>query len=88
MHLHRATFVGTTPFPLDMLRYDTCFPWDSQDASRIATSVRGTRDTLPDGTPPPIVVATYKPNASWEWTKGRWATFGWTLIRSNVEKRR
>lgn len=68
------TFVvsGNGHFPLDMLRYDCCWPATSIDASvieRMGDLPHGERDV-------PIGLTTASKNAP---TVGRWKSFGWTV---------
>jgi hypothetical protein len=61
---------GSGDFPLDMLRYDRCWPAHADDASRINPSrVAGRareRQIGLCGLKPPTV--------------GRWASFGWKVV--------
>jgi hypothetical protein len=60
--------VGASSFPIDMLRYDFCFPDTQQDVN--AMDVRGSRcvtlvsRAAHDGVP----------------TRDRWKSFGWEVI--------
>jgi hypothetical protein len=59
-------------FPIDMLRYDSCYPAAEEMAARIeATFRRGHYETTQ--------VTLVKPNGG-EPTVGRWNSFGWTVI--------
>lgn len=63
---------GTSPFPLDMLRYDNCFPADQESVEQMTPNglagirlVRlkryiSTKDQMP--------------------TSARWASFGWKVL--------
>ena len=39
MHTHRARITTSSPFPLDMLRYDACWPESGQDTVAIEKSL-------------------------------------------------
>lgn len=57
------------PFPVDMLRYDRCWPATTEDAVAMSNAQRRARPTtarvtLVSGEPP---------------TEGRWRSFGWTV---------
>jgi hypothetical protein len=71
----RYSFVvtGTSTFPADMLRYDACWPCDSETVDIIMDApVKGTiRRAVLMGTTPP--------------TDARWASFGWRVV--NMTKR-
>ena len=68
------TVTGTGEFPFDMLRYDRCFPEDSESAGAMNTplmrdyskprSVTLRRDNVSKNTRP---------------TRDRWSSFGWTV---------
>jgi hypothetical protein len=60
---------GSGEFPVDMLRYDTCFPLTENDAHVIALQ-RGTRQVT-------LVRRSLVPT---EPTAGRWQSFGWRII--------
>jgi hypothetical protein len=68
------TVTGTSMFPVDMLRYDACFPDHSEDAITLAGSCdsRSTRRErklrLRSMLKPP--------------TMGRWESFGWTVTET------
>lgn len=64
---------GRGQFPIDMLRYDGCYPRHEADSGRIEVSFqRGNFNveqqislTLPGKEPP---------------TEARWSSFGWTVV--------
>lgn len=66
---------GSGAFPVDMLRYDTCYPATETDSSRIIDSHRarstGEREIRLRG---PVSINHPTP--------GRWSSFGWTLVAS------
>jgi hypothetical protein len=72
---------GRFPFPVDMLRYDYCYPVrEAEDSYNIAASIR--RDT--NG---PVRIKLrrtieHKGNLP---TSGRWSSFGWTVIESTIK---
>lgn len=76
---------GGTQFPLDMLRYDCCWPASSDDVANIHGSLM--REFRVPATPPEppkhrkvklITVGSNKTDAARRVTAGRWASFGWT----------
>lgn len=69
---HIFTVQGNTRFPVDMLRYDGCFPATSEDASALNASI--------DDDPQVRSVTLYKVwERDWQPTRGRWQSFGWTV---------
>ena len=76
---------GTGDFPIDMLRYDRCSPYSSQDAGKIGSG--GLADYCDTRTVKLIRFTqgkgkNYKDNP----TNDRWKSFGWAV--SNVEFRK
>lgn len=71
-----AVVRGSTFFPVDMLRYDRCFPRNSQDAARISShcdpSVRREECDIEV-----CRYATSRREAE-NFTVDRWASFGWS----------
>lgn len=70
---HHFTVEGSGPFPIDMLRYDHCWPETEQSSSgQIYDSFISRRKNFPRykialvGVMPP--------------TRARWESFGWKLI--------
>ena len=78
------TVEGTYPFPVDMLRYDACWPATSEDAVQLAESLafRRRKDA---GTQAGILEGKRKrqvklyTNAQNRPTVGRWESFGWKV---------
>lgn len=67
-----ATVVGEGAFPLDMLRYDQCWPAQQGDADAIESQGRRS-----------IMLAKHQRGPSNPgWSPERWSTFGWTLQES------
>jgi hypothetical protein len=64
----RITVRGTGAFPLDMLRYDACYPFASDDIEAI-TNDRCARNVR-------LIVTHAAP------TPDRWASFTWPIIHS------
>lgn len=72
-------------FPLDMLRYDCCWPATSEDAAKLVKAIRG--EYLSKDKHPSIRIATYvqnKKEAKVPWTTARWASFGCVLSNPNT----
>ncbi|MEK6878462.1 MAG: hypothetical protein AABY22_02585, partial [Nanoarchaeota archaeon] len=63
-------------FPLDMLRYDECFPYNQEDVDKIH------KTNNPEGfiCPNRIKLKGYVRNKSDKPTEDRWLSFGWKVI--------
>jgi hypothetical protein len=71
-YLQKATVTGRGGFPLDMLRYDSCWPSSPDDVSKIHASFIE-RDTYS------ITLSRTTDSARSQWTADRWFSFGWAL---------
>jgi hypothetical protein len=68
------TVAGRGEFPIDMLRYDQCWPADGNAASDILHSLR----------PGPLERREIKlRSAARQITPDRWSSFLWTVIKEN-----
>jgi hypothetical protein len=65
---------GKGHFPLDMLRYDGCWPTHSDDVAAIGSSFLRDR-RVPETAPFQVSLTGYRPP-----TEARWRSFGWTLV--------
>lgn len=70
----RFTVQGRYPFPMDMLRYDSCWPADTLSANAIGLS--GSLRSIDDDKEPKITLLTWSTGI----TPDRWRSFGWTVI--------
>lgn len=79
------TVAGTSNFPLDMLRYDCCFPQGSEDVSQMVYSEDHhlRTDAIKNKVPFKVTLVC----AHEHFTPGRWASFGWSVIRCVVDHR-
>jgi hypothetical protein len=71
---------GRYPFPIDMLRYDRCWPASSDDAARIDYSrLPGNREVY--------IIKLYMAadHAGAVPTAARWSSFGWTVLAEHTE---
>ena len=71
----RFTVEGRGEFPLDMLRYDRCFPRTGEDAEMMLTPpdhLRSPRQVT--------LVALARENRYWQPTEGRWLSFRWAVV--------
>ncbi len=69
-YVHRFTVEGSGSFPLDMLRYDGCYPRDSNAVSHMISKE-----------PRQIDLTTVMPGKDWQPTSARWSSFGWSVAR-------
>jgi hypothetical protein len=74
------TVVGGSQFPVDMLRYDACWPRDPESVGRITSSLstrvpRARRELQVN-----LISNVKRP------TSGRWQSFGWYVVKSEEVK--
>lgn len=85
MKLYRTFFkvrgAGGLPFPIDMLRYDQCFPVSSADASAIENA-----HTHLD--PIEVGLEHWGLTQTWAPTSARWLSFLWHVDPHSVEVHR
>lgn len=72
---HRIEVTGHGPFPIDMLRYDQCYPTDPQAVADITRQDRRT-----------VALSKMTSTRFSAFTPGRWASFGWKISDEEVEK--
>lgn len=76
------TVEGHTPFPIDMLRYDSCFPAHEKDSHLIIRTLDETI-TPPLGPEPyRVEVSTLRDHRTHAMilTPARWKSFGWRVM--------
>ena len=71
---------GQLHFPIDMLRYDGCFPARGEDASRI----EGTFEHGRSREPVRVRLFKWSDAKSWKPEFGRWASFMWSVDRESI----
>lgn len=76
-----STFVveGVFPFPIDMLRYDQCFPVTGNDAAEIEASINRERDAEGKRRKFSVKLTTVS-HAGLYPTTARWESFGWKVV--------
>lgn len=75
--LHKFKVQGRGHFPIDMLRYDSCFPYSGTDSGEIQSRL----ERRPaEGV---IELGAYH-NKNWKPTTGRWDSFLWKVIEHTV----
>jgi hypothetical protein len=67
--VRRFTVTGTGRFPLDMLRYDSCWPATQDDVRRLDHW-----QEMTGGAPRSVLMESAN-----EPTRDRWSSFGWTV---------
>jgi hypothetical protein len=79
--LYKQTFTveGCFNFPLDMLRYDRCTPYEQIDVDRVEASVRHDRNLRT------IKLVRFITNKKNQPTIDRWASFGWNVHPWSIE---
>lgn len=75
MRLHRFTVEGfpDAGFPIDMLRFDTCWPRSQEDAEKIATQLTARGTEIEAGRVRVTLSGMQEP------TLARWKSFGWSV---------
>ena len=74
------TVAGKGPFPLDMLRYDCCYPMESGDALEIEKSLEDR------GCQKAHTVRLFARSAERRVTDGRWESFRWHVVSMTDER--
>lgn len=64
--------IGPAPFPVDMFRYNRCWPFGMDDSITIEKTLNGEVDY-----PPGLIHLETDDDRV---TEERWASFGWTVI--------
>lgn len=79
---HSVTVQGRGSFPIDMLRYDCCWPRDQEAAAHLSSSLaRWARPDTADGQEQvrSVEVTTVRSLKAYPFTDARWASFGWVV---------
>ena len=72
LYRHEFTVSGRDTFPVDMLRYDACWPDTSESAIQLLSE-----DTRA------VMLVCWRPKL-WVPTIGRWQSFGWHVTKHSV----
>jgi hypothetical protein len=75
---HEFEVTSKYPFPLDMLRYDSCFPSRSEDGAQIMWSIDRDNQGLIE--PRTVRLVHHDERKHWTPTIGRWSSFLWTVV--------
>lgn len=84
---YKFRVIGRGEFPYDMLRYDGCYPYDSESAAKLATPpvYRGEEVYAKFRHERRVIsLGTWKDQKYWQATAARWSSFGWTLINESL----
>ena len=81
LYEHEATVEVKGAFPVDMLRYDRCYPASEEDAKAIARSL-----ARPGREPCRVTVKALSPSRE-HWKKARWRSFGVVVVKTVTRKR-
>lgn len=84
MWLRKFTVRGTWGFPLDMLRYDGCWPSSGEDVAAIHQSIKGEDNPREPKEVTLSTLARTKEQAMRYPTTDRWASFGWRVVRTET----
>ena len=76
MYSHDYTVEGFGDFPIDMLRYDSSYPFNSQDVEQISLP-----RVVVGGNKRRQVRLAHTGPAGWKPTSGRWESFGWKVLQ-------
>ncbi len=78
-YYHHFAVVGRRTFPIDMLRFDCCFPADTQSAQNLLFD--------PDGSTEPRVVYLVHVDERKLWKPSdRWSSFlGWSVVAHHAD---
>ena len=74
MWVHRFTVRCGLPFPIDMLRYDACFPATEEDAGKMGAT-HGVVE---------VKLVHRGDSKSWQPSEGRWRSFVCTVIAAEM----
>jgi len=77
IYRHEFQVRGSLAFPLDMLRYDQCYPAIEEETHEIAHSIDMAHQGIKQFT---IKLVHYDARAKWEPTAARWQSFGWQVV--------
>ncbi len=82
MYTHRFIVEGSAPFPIDMLRYDHCYPADQAAASILAdvVGVMWTHDQTAQ-----LTLVSVTDHKAWLPTAARWSSFNWRVVTGSHE---
>ena len=71
---HKFIVTGQSPFPVDMLRFDSCFPETAKDSAVIQSSLQNPE---PENRSVRLVCVVHR--KSWRPAADRWRARGWAV---------
>ena len=77
IYLIRFNVTGNFEFPIDMLRYDACYPHQQVDVSAIDQVKRYHKMVT-------VTLEHTDVDKNWKPTTDRWASFGWRVEKTMV----
>ena len=75
------TVTGRLSFPIDMLRYDQCWPYSQEDASKIHAFTDGSMGRLAETS---ITLCRWTEARNGKPTADRWSSFGWKIDMKSI----
>jgi hypothetical protein len=75
VYFFRVRVQGRVPFPMDMLRYDRCFPASEGESYKIFSTIKRENDG-----PVLVELVAVSVRPDWAPTDMRWASFSWRVI--------
>lgn len=75
----RFRVAGHFQFPLDMLRYDSCWPASQEDVCKLSRKAEGILDLG-------VELLHADRTRAWKPTDGRWQSFGWRVVPGSVSQ--
>lgn len=81
MFREEFSVTGTFQFPVDMLRYDACFPADETQSAYIESTRHA------PALPVTVRLARYTRRDMAPVTPDRWKSFGWTVLDGSFESK-
>lgn len=74
-YVHNFNVKGMGSFPIDMLRYDSCYPRTEEDSGKIHGTLGCGRADKEE-----ITISHYGSKKEWMPTHGRWKSFMWEVV--------
>lgn len=81
-NIDNGQFYLSSPFPIDMLRYDQLYPHTEIGSIEIAASMQPRHGDTKDF---PIVLTRWVDDKNWQPNRARWESFGWLVSNCRVE---
>ena len=72
------------PFPIDMLRYDRCYPYSKDDSKKI----RGDMRTIDETGNLESITVSRADSEIWKPAVEQWKTFGWNVSKHEIRSGR